>query len=227
MIIVLDTETTGLNPADGDEVIELAAKQLGPHHPILSALIRPAKPIPPEASAVHHLTDETFFDMGWDTLASAWDNVIGVIASGEQSIVYAAHNAAFDREFLKQFTGEVPWLCTWRCALHLFPDAPGHSNQVLRYYLKRKPAIPAYAYPHRANYDVAVTADLLSYMLELKSLEELLKLQDNPVLLTKVNFGRYRGARWDVVPYDYLSWVSKQDFDKDVMYTVLHYMRKK
>lgn len=67
------------------------------------------------------------------------------------------------------------WICTMKCAKHLFPDAPGHSNQVLRYHMKldqdfddAERAMP----PHRAGPDTFVTAHRLARMVFAKSVDE-------------------------------------------------------
>src|SRR3954447_24082864 len=57
-IRILDLETTGLTP--DDHVVEIAAVDLIDNEivPIGSNLVRPPIPIPPQASAIHHITDE-------------------------------------------------------------------------------------------------------------------------------------------------------------------------
>lgn len=226
MIHVVDTETTGMDPADA-EIIELAVVSLDTND-AWSALIRPTGPIPPQASAVHHLTADDF-QTAYTGLPEAWSVMTGEMGTAD---VYAAHNAEFDAGFLKTYTGQVvagdvgeiqtrgTWLCTWRAALHLFPDAPSYGNQVLRYYLGLKPYLPPGLAPHRALYDTLVTAELVRVMLTMKPIEELLAIQHQPVVLKTCGFGKHRGVPWNEVPRDYLQWIIRNgDFDKDTLHT--------
>jgi DNA polymerase III epsilon subunit-like protein len=55
-----------------------------------------------------------------------------------------------------------PWICTYKCALRVWPELEGHSNQELRYALGRATPFPGYERqlisPHRGAFDVVVTA---------------------------------------------------------------------
>ena len=60
LIRVIDIETTGIDPAT-DAIIEIASVDMlreGGVTNAMDTLVRPGKPIPPSASAVHHLVDE-------------------------------------------------------------------------------------------------------------------------------------------------------------------------
>lgn len=222
MIVVIDTETTGLEPPEA-EVIEIAAVAIGGG--MGSVLVKPHGGIPPETSAVHHLVDEDFVNgASFGSVKEAWIALAGRLIMGPVE-AYVAHNAEFDKKFLP-FLEDAPWLCTWRCAMHCWPDAPGHGNQVLRYYLGIKPDLPGGLAPHRALYDAIVTTAILQEMLKLKTLPELLELQGLPVLQKKVRFGKHRDMLWKDVDKSYLQWVLRSDFDSDVQYTAHHWLMK-
>ena len=87
-----------------------------------------------------------------------------------------------------------------RVAKHLWPDAPGYGNQVLRYWLELP--VDSDCVPHRALGDAQVTAQLLLKELALVdgSVERLLELTETPVLLKTVSFGKHRGQLWKDVP---------------------------
>lgn len=231
-VVVLDTETSGLDPAQGAVVLELAwACVEYPSGTVVTSdeqLIHYSGVIPPEAKAVHHITEEQVRDPSLPTIDWAVKELLDAEEPGEMA--YAAHNAAFDRAHLPQLSaGEapLPWICTYRCAMHLYPDAPGHSNQVLRYWLMLDVDLPPGLYPHRALYDTLVTAALLGHMLETHTPEDLIRLTGEPVLLTKVRFGKHRGLLWSQVPTSYLSWCASQsDMDPDTLYTARHYLSR-
>ena len=259
MILVFDVETTGIDP-QADTVVEVAAvpvvnnpctvaghDQFGIEKtergdiwtvlPGASSLVAPGRRVPPAARAVHHIGDEELRTA--PKLRGALTDVFlrcGFEPSKPAGgvLLYAAHNADFDRGFIGSFLSQdVPWLCTWRCALHLFPEAQSHSNQALRYTLRGvdedvKESMPLGASPHRALYDATTTAFLLQRMLLDHTIEELLALQEQPVLQRTVRFGKHRGVPWDSVPIDYCKWILRADppFDRDVQHTARHYLEK-
>ena len=95
--IVLDTETTGLDPVTGDRVIEVAAIELVnlmPTAKVYHVLIDPERDIPPEASKVHGFTIDML--RGKPKFAEVASDLIEFL--GDAPIV--AHNAPFDFGFL-------------------------------------------------------------------------------------------------------------------------------
>ncbi len=63
--IVLDTETTGLDPATGDRVVEIGALELFNHLPTgkrFHKYLNPQRDMPTEAFAVHGLSNEFLAD---------------------------------------------------------------------------------------------------------------------------------------------------------------------
>ena len=148
------------------------------------------------------------------------------MAGMEDSDVFAAHNCKFEQAFFAG--GGRRWICTYQCAKHLFPDAPGHSNQVLRYWLKideemddAERAMP----PHRAGPDTYVTALILNRLMALANIDELVRLTTAPVVLREVTFGKHRGQQWKDLPWDYLNWVAnKSDLGADEKHTARHYL---
>jgi exodeoxyribonuclease X len=220
-MIVIDTETTGMG--DKDEVVEIAAIRTpteGQRTVFFSALVKPTVPIGLEAMSIHHITNEMV------AREACLAEVLEFMPLGGQEYI-AAHNAEFDKRYLPQLR-DMKWICTWRCASHIWPDAPGHSNQILRYWLGITLPdwiIKGYA-PHRALYDAYTTALILEKMLETRSAEALFLMSTMPVVLTKVRFGKFKGQQWKEVPRWYLEWVMKQDdIDNDVKYTADYYLK--
>lgn len=221
-ITVCDLETSGMAPPEAMPceigAVDVVADGDGwrvDWESEFNELCNPGLPIPPEVSAVHHIVDSDVADK------PAWLDCLRIF-SATPAEVLCAHNAKFERLWITdEVTGGKPWICTFKCALRLWPDAPGHSNQVLRYWLN--PAgldrqIAAVA--HRAFPDAYVTAFLLIECLKLAPIESLIEWSSQPGLLTTIRFGKNYGKKFSELPTDYLQWMSRQDFDEDVMFTV-------
>lgn len=95
--IVLDTETTGLEPAEGHRVVEIGAVELYNHMPTgrtWHQYINPARPMPEEAFAVHGLGDDFLRDK--PLFADIGSKFVEFV--GDAKLVI--HNASFDMKFL-------------------------------------------------------------------------------------------------------------------------------
>ncbi len=95
--IVLDTETTGLDPADGHRIIEICCLELDNHLPtgkFFHVLIQPERDIPEEALRVHGLTAEKLAEA--PLFEAVADEFLSFI--GDSPLVI--HNAEFDLKFL-------------------------------------------------------------------------------------------------------------------------------
>jgi len=218
MVVVIDTETTGLDPKT-NSVVEIAGQEVLPDKSLgstWSSLVKPEHPISFEAMAVHHICESEVANA--PSLSHVWNTHVGA-----DPAVLAAHNAPFDKSFLPS-DARQEWICTWRCARHTWTNAPGYSNQVLRYWLGIEPSFPDGLYPHRALYDAIVTAGILQNLLMHHSQNDLLHLTQEPVLLTTITFGKHKGTSWRDAPRGYLKWILDQsDFDEDVAHTARHY----
>ena len=95
--IVLDTETTGLDPFQGHRLVEIGCVELVnriPSGQTFHRYLNPERSMPAEALAVHGLTDEFLKDKLF--FAEVADDLIAFL--GEAPLVI--HNAAFDIGFL-------------------------------------------------------------------------------------------------------------------------------
>ncbi len=95
--IVLDTETTGLSPKDGDRLVEIGCLELINHMPTgetYHQYINPRKAMPAEAEAVHGLSDKFLADK--PEFADIVDAFLDFI--GDAALVI--HNASFDMGFI-------------------------------------------------------------------------------------------------------------------------------
>jgi len=95
--VVLDTETTGMDPQDGHRIIEIGCVEIQNHLPTgrtLQIYINPERDIPSDATAVHGITNEFVADK--PTFSQVYSDFIDFI--GDSKLVI--HNAEFDMKFL-------------------------------------------------------------------------------------------------------------------------------
>jgi exodeoxyribonuclease X len=216
-IRVLDLETTGTTASD--HVVEMAAVDvIGDGIELVGAmLIKPPCAIPPGASAIHHIVDADVTDC--EPFEACWPRLLDVDGAAGVS-GFASHNWAFDGQWLADKLGGRSAACTYKAALRLWPEAPNHGNQTLRYWMRpvgldRTKADAA----HRAAADAYVTAHLLRELLRNVSFEQLVEWTAEPACLPTIPFGKHRGSKWADVPEDYLRWVvEKSDGTTDVKY---------
>lgn len=95
--ISFDTETTGLNPRDGDRLVEIGGVELFNHIPTgksYHVYINPQRDMPEEAFRVHGLSEEFLSDKPlFDQVADEFLDFVG-------DATLVIHNAAFDMGFI-------------------------------------------------------------------------------------------------------------------------------
>ena len=135
--IVLDTETTGFEPEQGDRIVEIGAVELFNHVPTgetYHQYINPERAMPQEAFEVHGLGDDFLRDKPvFANIAQAFVDFIG-----DAKLVI--HNAAFDMKFLN---AELSWVKrapipydqavdTLAIARRKFPGSPASLDALCR-----------------------------------------------------------------------------------------------
>lgn len=201
--IYYDTETTGIK-SDKDRIIEIAAYDpLRDLH--FERLINPGCPIPPEATAIHRITDEMVFS------APSFAEVgAEFIQFCEGDVVLIAHNNdAFDLQFLRaEFARHSLTMPAWKFldslkwARRYRPDLPRHSLQFLReiYGIAANNA-------HRALEDVKVLYQIFQSFLDDLSIEEAFALLNAPRSIQTMPFGKHQGQPLSKVPRAYIQWL--------------------
>lgn len=225
--VLVDTETTGVE--DDAEIVEVAAHAIQ-GETSFETFVRPSRPIPPTASAIHHIVDTDVADVP-EREAALGD--LAEFLPGE--CVLVAHNADFDRKRLSPEFADRGWLCSMRLARHLVPDAPGFGNAALWYYLGG-PKIDFAM--HRASADLVVTRFVFEQLLvryrvfaaeqcagdaqrlaKSEQIETLLAFAEKPYLLKTMPFGKHRGQPLEAIDPGYFRWAlggGMQDLDADL-----------
>jgi len=217
---VVDIETTGMEPPA--EVIELGWQDVlrtsyeawviaeDDHG---AALFSSETPCPPDVMAVHHILP-WHLDGCERFTAQRGQELMEAKTLGRVADVFVAHNASYESMFLDGFKardGSSPprWLCTYKAALRVWPDAPNHKNQTLMYWLglhadldedRRHP-------PHRAAPDAYVTAHVLLKLLEHASVRDMVAWTQEPAVLPTCPIGKFRGKPWAEVEGGFLNWM--------------------
>ena len=164
--VVFDTETTGLRPNSGDELIQIGAVRVSYgkllEHETFDTLINPDRHIPPSSTRFHGITNEMVSDApGVATALRRFHNYLG-------DVVLVAQNAAFDMQFLRnaeRFAGvkfDQPLVDTMLASFCLHPDDSDHTLDAVatRYGVDISGR-------HTALGDALVTAHVLCRMLPL------------------------------------------------------------
>jgi exodeoxyribonuclease X len=188
-----------------------------------SILVNPGRPIPAVTMAVHHIMDRDVIG------APFWKEAAPPILRPAGGVIaLAAHRATFEQRFCTpRLAGGARWICTWKCALRLWPDSPSFSNQVLRYWrmpegLDQQIGLPA----HRALPDAYVTAHHLRDMLNVASIDDLLAWSDEPGLLPRVPAGAERGRAWSDLDADALRRYA-EDRNEDVRFSAAEELKRR
>ena len=166
--VVIDTETTGLNPEKGDEIIEIAAVYIINDHiyqeNAFSTLINPNKKIPKKITDITGITDDMV--KGCPTIDKIIPQFIDYI--GNSPLIF--HNAPFDLAFINKAllnTGRNPLtnriIDTLEISREVFDENVSHSLDAVAKRLNIDIKIDR----HRALGDVILTAKVFIKLVKL------------------------------------------------------------
>jgi DNA polymerase-3 subunit epsilon len=144
--IVLDTETTGLEPGEGHRVVEIGALELSNHLPTgrtFHAYINPERHMPADAQLVHGLTAAFLADQ--PVFADVVDDFLAFLDHDQDDFPAPArlviHNALFDITFLNSELARLGLppvdrtrgvIDTMQLAKQRFPGAPASLDALCR-----------------------------------------------------------------------------------------------
>ncbi|MFN3984491.1 MAG: exonuclease domain-containing protein [Rhodocyclaceae bacterium] len=132
---VFDTETTGLNPSQGDEIIQIGATRVVNgkllRNESFEQLVDPRRRLSPESIPIHGIQPEML--IGQPTI----DKVLPAFHAFSADTILIAHNAAFDMRFLQlkeEATGirfDNPVLDTLLLSAVLHPNQESHRLEAI------------------------------------------------------------------------------------------------
>ena len=235
-LIFFDTETTGVNSTDF--LCQLAYKTDGE---IFCELYKPEIKIPPEASAVHHITNKMVKDKPSFKESTDFKKIKNLFE--DESSIVIAHNAKFDIAIIKKENiNPKKVICTLRVARALDKEnkIPQHKLQFLRYFLD----IDIEATAHDALGDVLVLEKLFERLFDKikkennfndeEVLKNMIEISSRPSLMYSFSFGKHISKTVaDVAKIDpgYLRWFldtkeKEGPEDEDWIYTLKYYLGK-
>ncbi|OGI46275.1 hypothetical protein A2121_01515 [Candidatus Nomurabacteria bacterium GWB1_40_6] len=248
-LIFFDTETTGNE--EKDFLVQIAYKTNDEN---FTGLYKPPTKIPPEASAVHHITNKMVAEK--PTFKESTDQPIIKKLFEDKDSVVVAHNAPFDLMIIKkEDINPNKFICTLRVAREL--DKEGKIERYNLQYLRYLLDLDVEATAHDALGDVLVLEKLFERLYnkiqeetkkdplaprgtppsqagEDSVIEKMIEISSHPSLLRTFNFGKHLGKKIeDVLATDrgYLEWLLAQklesdQIDEDWIYTLKHHLGK-
>lgn len=202
--IYYDTETTGVR-AEKDRIIEIAA-----YDPVrdrrFEMFVNPGCPIPPEAIAIHHITDEmvasapSFAHVGAEFIEFCDGDVV-LIAHNNDNFDYHFLRNEFNRHAISmpswKFLDSLKWARRYR------PDLPRHTLQFLReiYGIQANNA-------HRALDDVIVLHQIFQSLIDDLPMDDVYSLLNRPRTIQVMPFGKHQGQPLSQLPRNYIQWLA-------------------
>lgn len=252
--IVVDTETTGVESED--DIIELSASLPESTSDDIDDMVnytkryKPLKDIPPEASAVHFITNDELQDCG--SYKDDLENIDIIFGSKEY---YIGHNVQFDNRMMtdneykyrnsvsQYLSDKTKWICTLRLAKKLFAEDKDFANLTLSYLwfkLECNKTASRKIIAHSAKDDVFMCCKVLIKLIEVAIQRghinpdmdigpQVVNFCNTPIVYEIMPFGKHKGELMSVVPLNYIEWMIKNsdilddtnpNYDADLAHTL-------
>ncbi len=236
MLIYLDLETTGLEKNDRLCSVGCIAVD-GDEIQIFSSLLKPPKKIRPEASAVHHITNEMLKEA---PVFKSSDIAQWLQEQNLHENILLGHNIDFDLKMLEKegFVWQGGMIDTLKCTKHLIQEIDRFALQYLRYELglykseeEAAEKLGIILTAHTVLSDAFHVMALHHYLNDMADDLQLQELTQQSALVTKFNFGKYNGRYIEeIARHDsgYLEWMLENmfDMDSDLRYSVKYYLKE-
>lgn len=193
-IAVIDFETTGCVPAQGDRATEIAIVLLERGRVVdrYQSLMRTGARIPPFVVQLTGITQ------AMADAAPPADVVMAEASRFVGEVPMVAHNAAFDRKFWVAELARLdlpapqPFACTVLLSRRLYPQAPNHKlGSLVDFH-----GLPRTGTAHRALADAEMTAHLLAQMQRDLREQHGIAQPDHAFLRALQQCGKPTLARW-------------------------------
>jgi DNA polymerase-3 subunit epsilon len=188
---VFDTETTGLDPTGGDEIVQLGAVRIVNgrlrDEEIIDQLVNPRRPVPESSVAIHGIAPEMLASQPLIT------EVLPRFHDFARDAVLVAHNAAFDMKMLQMkeaVTGlrfDQPVLDTLLLSTIVHPHQEGHSLDAIAGRLNI-----GIIGRHTALGDALATAEVLLKLIPLLEAQGVMTLNDALTASAQSPYARLR-----------------------------------
>jgi exodeoxyribonuclease X len=235
-LIFFDTETTG--NTENDFLVQLAHKM---EDESFAGLYKPPVKIPPEASAVHHISNKMIADKPIFAESDDFPKIKDLFEN--ENTVVVAHNAPFDLMIIKKEGINPPrFICTLRLARYLDPEEKieRYNLQYLRYLLD----LDVNAAAHDALGDVLVLEKLYerlkkkimdeNNMGDAEAIEKMIEISSHSSIIRTLHFGKHKGKKIEevlAIDRGWLEWLLREkengnQIDEDWVYTLKYYLGK-
>lgn len=231
VVLVLDTETTGMDPAQGAEVIEVAVR-MGLADDAQSAVwkIKPLNGVPADSTAVHGVTEE--MTRQWPTFGEIADEIATYFRRAD---VIVGYNPDFDVKFMDAEFRRAGLTVAMEhvviCGKRLWDKYDPPPARDLQAAYRRFVDPQGFEGAHGALMDARATAQVVRSQLEQLGLQEKSWVELDPERANwwgpsrhviwdsgqlVCNFGKNKGIPFHKLDNGMLGWIKKNDFPQHV-----------
>ncbi len=219
VFVCLDCETTGLD-VKKDRIIEFAAVRFTFNEVLdsMESLIDPEREVSSESQRIHHISDAMLKNQ--PKFADVFPKIKSFFKKGDFIV---GHSVGFDLQVLAQesdrlgdcFAEDYSVIDTLRLAKE-YGDSPNNSLESLAKHFN----VP-FQVNHRAMKDVEININIFKHLCKrFKTIEQVRQTLSKPIKMKYMPLGKHKGRLFSEIPYAYLQWASRMDFDDDLLFSI-------